>query len=97
MSRAIDHVILTATALASPAGCIISLHAVPTTTNFERGISLKKKKKFKSGIQHSPNMSEDQDLLSKISQLAGKLNDAIYLLVRIRSSELCYFRPDQST
>jgi len=30
MSRAVDHVILTATALASPAGCIISIYATPT-------------------------------------------------------------------
>lgn len=54
VSRAVDHVIFTATALASPAGIISSIYAVPTTNSFERGgISLKKKKKkkkTKSGI-----------------------------------------------
>lgn len=94
MSRAVDHVILTATALASPADCII--YAATTANNFERGgISLKKNKnknkKTKSGIRHTPNMSEDQDLLSKISQLAGKLNDATFIYLCALAHLNCAF------
>lgn len=90
MSRAVDHVILTATALVSPAGCIISIYAAPTTNNFERGgISLKK---IKSGIRHTSKMSEDQDLLSKISQLAGKrLTDATFIYLCALAHLNCAF------